>query len=271
MPGLTVVGSLAVDRVDGGAPSPGGCPSFAGVALAAMGAGGCVITQRAPPDALVFSGMLDQIGVPTVVLDSETTSAFELIYSGEQRAMTVGALGDPWTPDRFRAAPIKTNWVHVAPLLRSDFPLATIASLAGAGHTVSFDGQGLVRAARLGPMVIDDAYDAAILSRLSVLKLADDEAAILAATGVFTESDATRLGVPEILVTFGSGGVDVYVDARKTHVSSKRSVQDVHTTGSGDIFAVSYAAARAAGTGPLKAARAACELVADVLERRRGR
>ncbi len=240
------------------------------MALAALGAGGCVITQRAPPDAPVFSEMLDQIGVPTVVLDSETTSAFELVYSGEQRAMTVAALGDPWTPDRFKAAPIKTNWVHVAPLLRSDFPPATIISLAADGHTLSFDGQGLVRAATLGPMVTDDDYDAAILAHLSVLKLADDEAAILAAGGVFTESDAARLGVREILVTFGSGGVDVYVDALKTHVSSERSVQDVHTTGSGDMFAVSYAAARAAGTGPLDAARAACGLVADVLERRRG-
>jgi sugar/nucleoside kinase (ribokinase family) len=241
------------------------------VALTAQGAGGCVITQRAPPDAAVFNEMLDQIGVPTVVLDSETTSAFELVYSGEQRAMTISAIGDPWTPERFRAAPIKTNWVHVAPLLRSDFPPATITSLTAAGHTLSFDGQGLVRAARLGPMVTDEDYDATILAHLSVLKLADDEAAILAAAGVFTESDAARLGVREILVTFGSGGVDVYVDALKTHVSSERSVQDVHTTGSGDMFAVSYAAARAAGTGPVDAARAACGLVADVLERRRGR
>jgi sugar/nucleoside kinase (ribokinase family) len=241
------------------------------MALTAQGAGGCVITQRAPRDAAVFNEMLDQIGVATVVLDSETTSAFELVYSGEQRAMTISAIGDSWTPERFRAAPIKTSWVHVAPLLRSDFPPATIASLAAAGHTLSFDGQGLVRAARLGPMVTDDDYDAAILAHLSVLKLADDEAATLAAAGVFTESDATRLGVREILVTFGSGGVDVYVDALKTHVSSERSVQDVHTTGSGDMFAVSYAAARAAGTGPVDAAREACGLVADVLERRRGR
>ena len=241
------------------------------MALAAPGAGGCVITQRAPRDAPVFNAMLDRIGVPTVVLDSESTNAFELIYSGEQRAMTVAALGNPWTPDSFRAAPIKTNWVHVAPLLRSDFPPATIAGLAAAGHTLSFDGQGLVRAARLGPLMTDDDYDAAILVHLSVLKLADDEAAILADGGVFAESDAARLGVREILVTFGSGGVDVYIDAFKTHVSSERSVQDVHTTGSGDMFAVSYAAARAAGTGPVEAARAACGLVADVLERRRGR
>lgn len=104
---------------------------------------------------------------------------------------------------------------------------------------------------------------------MTTLKLADDEAAILAGGEPFGEAHAARLGVPEILVTFGSAGADVYIDAIKTHVSSERSVQGVHTTGSGDMFAVSYAAARAAAIDPIEAARAACALVADVLERRR--
>jgi sugar/nucleoside kinase (ribokinase family) len=266
---LTVVGSLAVDRVNAGPPSPGGCPSFAGVALARLGAGGRIITQRSPRDAALFTEMLEAIGVPTLVLDCETTSAFALDYNGEQRTMTVAGLGDPWMPARLKAARIDTAWVHVAPLLRSDFPAATVAALATAGRRVSFDGQGLVRAARLGRMVTDAAYDPAVLAHLTVLKLADDEAAILAGGEVFGEADAARLGVPELLVTFGSAGADVYVDAVKTRVSSDRSVQGVHTTGSGDMFAISYAVGRAAGASPVAAAQAACALVADVLERRR--
>jgi len=267
--GLTVVGNLAVDRVDGGPPSAGGCPSFAGAALSERGSSARVITQRAPRDAAVFSDMLGAIGVPTVVLDSESSSAFELVYSGEQRTMTVAGIGDPWTPAHFDSAPIETVWVHLAPLLRSDFPPTTVAAIASAGHRVSFDGQGLVREARLGPMLTDDGYDAAILEHLTTLKLADDEAAIVAAGALFDEADAARLGVPEILVTSGSAGADVFVDARRTHVCSDRRVEGVHTTGSGDMFAVSYAAARAAGTDPVQAAQAACELVADVLQRRR--
>lgn len=266
---LTVVGNLAVDRVNGGPPSAGGCPSFAGAALTKSGAGGRIITQRAPRDAAVFTEMLDAIGAPTLVLDCETTSAFALDYSGEQRTMTVVGLGDPWTPAHFDADPIDTSWVHVAPLLRSDFPTATVAALASAGRRVSYDGQGLVRAARLGRMVTDSAYDHAVLEHLTALKLADDEAVIIAGGGTFAEADAARLGVPEILVTFGSAGADVYIDAVKTHVSPNRSIQGVHTTGSGDMFAVSYAASRAAGVGPVDAAQAACALVADVLEHRR--
>jgi sugar/nucleoside kinase (ribokinase family) len=268
---LTVVGNLAVDRVDGGPPSPGGCPSFAGAALTELGEAARIVTQRAPREAALFSEMLAAIGVPTLVLDSESTSAFELVYSGESREMSVSGLGDPWTLARFEAAAIDSYWVHLAPLLRSDFPPATVAALATAGRRLSFDGQGLVRAAQLGPMVTDSSYDRALLEHLTTLKLADDEAAVLAAGGPFGEADAARLGVPEILVTYGSVGADVYVDAVRSHVSSGRSIQGVHTTGSGDMFAVSYAAARAAGTGPLDAAQAACDLVADVLERRRAR
>jgi sugar/nucleoside kinase (ribokinase family) len=269
--GLTVVGNLAVDRVDGRPPSAGGCPSFAAAAFEQLGVSGRIVTKRAPHDAELFTAMLATIGVPTTVLDAQTTSGFELVYDGERRAMTVAALGDPWTLDGLENAAIDTAWVHIAPLLRSDFPVATIAALAAAGHRVSFDGQGLVRAPELGAMRTDNAYDPAILRSLAVLKLADDEAEVVASGGEFAEADAGRLGVPEILVTFGSAGADVYLDAVRTQVSSNRSVHGVHTTGSGDMFAVAYAAGRAAGTEPIAAAQAACALVADVLERRAGR
>jgi sugar/nucleoside kinase (ribokinase family) len=268
--GLTVVGNLAVDRVDGRPASAGGCPSFAAAAFDQMGVGGRIVTKRAPRDAELFTAMLAAIAVPTLVLDAQTTSGFELNYDGEQRSLTVAALGDPWTVDGLELAAIDTTWVHVAPLLRSDFPAETIAALARSGHRVSFDGQGLVRVPELGAMRTDNGYDPLILSSLAALKLADDEAEVVAGGREFTQADAARLGVPEILVTFGSAGADVYLDAVRTHVSSNRSVQGVHTTGSGDIFAVAYAAARAAGTEPIAAAQAACGLVADVLERRAG-
>lgn len=154
---VTVVGNLAVDRVNGGPPSAGGCPAFVGAVLTKPSAGARIITQRAPRDAAVFQETLDVIGVPTVVLDCETTSAFELVYSGEQRTMTVTGLGVPWTPAQLERPSIDSAWVHVAPLLRSDFPVATVAALASGGRCVSFDGQGLVRAARLGPMVTDSS------------------------------------------------------------------------------------------------------------------
>ena len=225
------------------------------------------MTRRAQRDATVFAHALADIPVPVTVVEAQTTSAFSLDYDGEQRTMRVDAVGDPWSTTVLDGAGIDTAWVHLAALLRGEFPAEAIAHLDAAGHRISLDGQGLVRLARPGPMRVDDEYDPDILARLSVLKLADDEATVLAG-GEFTEATALALGVPEILVTFGSAGADLYVDGARAHVNAPRRVTGVHTTGSGDMFAVSYAAARAAGAEPIDAARAACELVAEVLERR---
>jgi len=263
--GLTVVGNLAVDRVDGGPPTPGGCPSFAALALATLGHSGTILTQRAPADAALFADARRFRGITTTVLDAGVTSGFELRYDGEQRAMTVTAVGDGWTPASVRE--VATTWVHAAPLLRDEFPLATLAALRGTGHRLSLDGQGLVRVPAPGPMAVDAAYDPLLLAQLDVLKLADDEARIVAG-GEFTQRHAEQLGVPEVLVTFGSAGADLYLDGSHLHVEPGRRIHGVHTTGSGDMFAVAYAAARAAGSDPAAAAQGACELVAEVLARR---
>ncbi len=265
-PGLTVVGNLAVDRVDGGPPSAGGCPAFALTALARLGAGGEVLTRRAPGDAPLFSGLRSPAGVGLTVLDASRTSGFELDYSGEQRTMRVTAIGDSWSAEQLAAA--STAWVHAAPLLRGEFPLAALLRLSTGGRRVSFDGQGLVRLAQLGPLRLDDHFDPGLLAALSVLKLADEEAAVVARRGRFGLEDAQRLGVPEILVTFGSAGADLYCEGRRVRVTPSRRVAAVQSTGAGDMFAVTYAAARAGGVEPQRAAQAACELVADVLAER---
>ena len=89
--------------------------------------------------------------------------------------MLVDAIADPWTPEEVE---VRASWVHVAPLSRSDFPAETLAALAR-GRRVSFDGQGLVRPARTGLLEPDGAYDPEVLRFVSILKIADDEAAML--------------------------------------------------------------------------------------------
>src|SRR5206468_93853 len=71
------------------------------------------------------------------------------------------------------------DWVHVAPLARSDFPVETLAELAR-GRRLSLDGQGLVRPAEIGPLRLDGGYDPALLRAVTVLKLAEEEALLLA-------------------------------------------------------------------------------------------
>jgi sugar/nucleoside kinase (ribokinase family) len=147
-------------------------------------------------------------------------------------------------------------WVHVAPLLRSDFPAETVAALAR-GRRVSFDGQGLVRAPELGPLQLDADFDRDILRHLQVLKLAEEEAEVV--------GDPTALGVREVLVTHGARGVTVYVRGRAEHVPAGR-IGGADPTGAGDGFAAVYLASRLDGHAPAAAARRATAVVARLLQ-----
>ncbi|HKV18310.1 MAG TPA: PfkB family carbohydrate kinase, partial [Mycobacterium sp.] len=202
------------------------------------------------------------------ILPSDRTSSFRLDYVDvDHREMSVDAVGPVWGPEAIEAANPDTTWLHLAPLLRTDFPAETLALLHARGHCIVYDGQGLVRADRVGPMVVDGNFSPELLRHISVLKLAEDEAVIVA-DGPFDESTAARLGVPEILVTFGSEGCDVYSDGSVVRVPAAWRVEGVQTTGAGDMFTACYTAHRAAGADSRRAVEAASELVARELEQR---
>lgn len=267
-PGVTVLGNLAIDVINGAPKSPGGCASFSGVALQAAGGHGHIVALAAEKDHALFDSLLDSFGSIVRILPADRTSAFRLDYVDvDHRQMSVDAIGPVWGRSEIEAADPDTTWVHIAPLLRTDFPASTLALLAERGHRVAYDGQGLVRADRLGPLVVDRHYPPELLRHLSVLKLAEDEAVIVA-DGPFDESTAERLGVPEILVTYGSEGCDIYTDDTVVRVPAAWRVEGVQTTGAGDMFTSCYVANRAAGADPRRAVELASELVARELDRR---
>ncbi len=266
--GVTVLGNLAIDLIDGGPPSPGGCASFAGVALEYAGGTGQIVAMGAPRDHQLFAGVLDRFGPLVRIIDSDQTAGFRLDYVDvDHRAMSVTALGPMWGTAEIETANPETTWVHLAPLLRADFPESTLALLAERGHRVAYDGQGLVRADRVGPLAVDRDYPPGLLRDISVLKLAEDEAVIIA-DGEFDEVTAERLGVPEILVTLGSEGCDIYTEGAVVRVPAAWRVTGVQATGAGDMFTACYVANRADGAGPMEAAERASELVARELEKR---
>lgn len=268
VPGVTVLGNLAIDVINGAEPSPGGCASFAGVALQAAGGAGRIVAMGAEDDHALFDPLLERFGSLVQILPSGVTSSFSLDYDDtDHRHMGVEAIGPVWTSDDIDAADPVTTWVHLAPLLRTDFPADTLAALAARGHRVAYDGQGLVRADRLGPLVEDRHFPAELLAHLDILKLAEDEAVIVA-DGPFDASTAQRLGVPEILVTYGSEGCDIYVDGTVLRVPAAWRVLGVQTTGAGDMFTACYVAHRAAGADPRRAAESASALVAHELDKR---
>lgn len=268
VPGVTVLGNLAIDVINGAPPSPGGCASFAGAALLAVGGPGRIVAMGAERDHVLFDGLRARFGSLVQILPSGVTSSFTLDYDDtDHRHLGVRAIGPVWTAADIEVADPTTTWVHLAPLLRTDFPVETLAALAARGHRVAYDGQGLVRADRLGPLVEDRHFPADLLANVDILKLAEDEAVIVA-DGAFDASAAERLGVAEILVTYGSEGCEIYTDGAVRRVPAAWRVLDVQTTGAGDMFTACYVAHRAAGHDPDRAAEAASSLVARELDMR---
>ncbi len=266
--GITVLGNVAIDRIDGAGPSPGGAPSFVGPILAQAG-GGRIVSRAAAADQHLFGEVVQSAGVPFEFLAATTTSAFGLHYDGDDRVMTVDAIGPQWTAATIAAAAVDTPWVHVAPLLRSDFTPAAMAALVASGRQVAFDGQGLVRVPQLGALRTDADFDPALLAGVTVLKLADDEAAVLTGGAPFDAAAAARLGVPEIVLTAGSRGCLLFAGGDVVEVPPPFRVEGVHATGAGDSFTVAYVTARAAGDPPVEAARHASQFVAELLAVRR--
>ena len=249
---VAVLGSVSLDRIEGGPPRIGGGPYYCARGLRALGVRAIVVAKCAAPDRPQVLPPLTGLGFPVHWRDSAATAAFRIDYEGEHRRMLVDAIADPWTPEEVE---VRASWVHVAPLSRSDFPAETLAALAR-GRRVSLDWVFVSPAATYG------AYAPEVLRFVSILKIADDEAAML--VDGYDERALARLGVPEIVVTLGSRGCIVYHDGVAELVRSRR-VEARDPTGAGDAFAATYLAARSAGAAPTAAARRAAGLVADVL------
>ena len=99
--------------------------------------------------------------------DGESTAEFSFRYSGDRREMVVDAVGSPWSVEDVRGLR-GVRWVHVGALASSDFPAETLAELARGRH-VLFDGQGLVRPARTGPLQLSLEADLDALRHVSIL------------------------------------------------------------------------------------------------------
>lgn len=257
---LAVIGNLSRDVVDGRPPRVGGAPYYAARALRAVGGPARIVTKCSEADRALLRTLV-AVGLPVVWLSAEATAAFSFSYTGDERSMAVVALGEPWTPEQAGSVG-RAAWVHAAPLVRSDFPPETLAALAR-GRQLSLDGQGLVRAPVAGPLRLDGDFDPALLRHVRVLKLAEEEAAVL---GALEEDGLAALGVPEIVVTLGSRGSLVWAGNRLERVPAA-PVRRVDPTGAGDAFAVAYLWARRVGNDPVPAARRAGFVVSALLSR----
>jgi len=250
---LGVIGPLSRDVVAGGSPQIGGGPWHAARALHAL-----------RHEALVFAKCGDRelgrqlatLGLPTTVTLGGETTEFSFSYDDAGvRTMAVDTIGEPWSVrDLPQSLLRRVGWLQVAPLLHGDFDPDALAWLAR-DRRLLLDGQGLVRRRQLGPLELDGTLDRSALRHVSILKLAVEEAKAV--------GDVRELGVPEVLVTHGAGGADVYTPRGVEHVHARDVGRD--PTGAGDAFGAAYLASRAQGHAPVSAAHRATALVAALL------
>jgi len=251
---IALLGNLSRDLFPGREPTAGGAPFHAARALRLIDTRAELYVRCAADDRDALVTAVARLGTPVHYVPGASTATFRIDYEGERRLMEVESIGDTWLPEDVPKLDGGVRWVHVAPLLRSDFPAETLARVAR-DHLVSLDGQGLVRVPDLGELRLDGAYDRAMLEHVRVLKLAEEEAEVL--------GDPAALGVPEVIVTHGPRGATLYTGGGAEEVPAFRL--EAEPTGAGDAFAVAYVAARAGGFAPAAAARRATAVVGDLL------
>jgi sugar/nucleoside kinase (ribokinase family) len=256
---VAVVGNLSLDHVDGGPPRVGGPPFYAARALAALGAPGLVRAKSAEGDRSRVLPPLEALGLAVEWRQGATTAAYAFSYERDIRTMEVQQLGSPWSTDD--VAGLDAEWVHIGALFRGEFPAETLAALTETGARLSFDGQGLVRPARSGPLMLEPETDLSLLRHITMLKLSEEEA--LALAGGVDERSLSKLGVPEVVVTFGSRGSFLAAGHRFARIPA--DPLEIDPTGAGDAFAAAYAFERSGGVEPEPAAKRATRLVHDLL------
>ena len=78
MGGIAVIGNLARDTIDGGAPRVGGAPYHAARGLRLLGGGSRIVARCADADRRTLVPPLSALGVPVTWLPAPRTTAFEI-------------------------------------------------------------------------------------------------------------------------------------------------------------------------------------------------
>jgi sugar/nucleoside kinase (ribokinase family) len=221
-----------------------------------------LVAKCGEPERREYLRRLAALGLPVSLAAGTETASFSFRYETRgDRRMRVEAVGEPWRPgDEPERILRRVESVHVAPLLRDDFPPEVLERIAYR-RRVLLDAHGLVRKRTVGPLALDADFDRTLLRHVSILKLAEEEARAIVGDGEL--EDLRDLGAPEVVVTFGAGGCLVLTRGGSMHIPAKAVRGD--PTGAGDAFSVAYLEARTAGHRPISAARRASALVAALL------
>ncbi|MDY6838176.1 MAG: PfkB family carbohydrate kinase [Thermodesulfobacteriota bacterium] len=249
---------------------PGGTAYYTAMALKRLGLNVAVVTKGAKEDRDYLLHELLAKKISVFWEEGDSTTVFENTYSGEDlgaRTQTLKAMGTPFGAKD--VAKIRARAFHLGPLFREDIPLQVVEKAAKQTKTVSLDVQGMVRPARLGP-VIQQAWPdkEKWLGLVHVLKANAQEALILSGRKDAEKAAAVlaSFGPREVVITLGGRGSIVYADGTIYRIPSFSPRKLVDPTGCGDTYAAAYLCKRLKDASPGEAGRFAAATATLKLE-----
>lgn len=235
--------------------APGGVVTYAGTALARLGARARVVTRLHERDRDALVGPLRAEGVDVHALDSRHTTTYSLDYSGDSDMHELLATSDPITADDVPPEWRTADLVQLGPLHRRDLLPEAVAPLSG---FTGLDVQGLVRE----PKGTDDLPK--LLGHVDVMQVSEEELGALL-EGESLEGFAARFGLAEVLVTRGARGASLITPDARHEVPAPRS-SGRHRVGAGDVFLACYLLQRVRGSEPRAAAIFAARACAEKVD-----
>jgi sugar/nucleoside kinase (ribokinase family) len=244
-----IVGHIAADLTPSGVRL-GGTASYSALAARALGLRVGIVTSagaEAPLEALA--------GIPMVSVPSEYSTTFENIQTPQGRKQTLhhlaAPLGAEHLPAAWRTAPI----IHLAPLaqeLSPDLSAQVSASLVGLtpqGWLRAWDAKGHVR-----PCVWNEA--AQVLPHAGAMVISREDVG-----GDEEQIEAFAHHVRLLAVTEGAAGSVLYWNGDRRRFRAPK-MNEIDSTGAGDIYAAAFFIRMYTTRDPWEAARFATQFAA---------
>jgi sugar/nucleoside kinase (ribokinase family) len=248
----------------------GGTAYYSSLALKRLGLDVVVVTKAAEKDRGFLMRELGKEQIAVVCREGGVSTSFENVYTDgnlDSRVQRIRTVGAPFSSDDLEG--VSAAAYHVGPLTNRDISVDLLEAVSARASTVSFDVQGMLRAAREGTVrEMDWPEKRQALPHVDILKADEKEAKIL--SGEETEKAAavavSSMGPREVLVTMGSRGSWVYAENALHQIPALKPEGLGDPTGCGDTYAAGYLYQRLKGGTPEQAGKFAAAVAALKLE-----
>ena len=209
-----------------------------------------------------------QEGIDVVCHPSRHSVYFENKYGADtnRRTQRVLAKADPFTIKEVEQ--LEARVFHLGSLLADDFPIEVVETLSRKG-LISIDVQGYLREVSgesVHPCVWNDKEQ--VLAMTDILKLNEYEMQVITDSNDphTVATKLARMGVREVVLTFGDYGSLIYADDQFFEVPAYKPQHLVDATGCGDTYSAGYLYCRSQGMSYAESGRFAAAMCTLKLE-----